>query len=609
MKKWHVVTVVVVVVAALFLAACGATPEPQTIKETVVVEKEVVVTQEVEVEKEVEVTRVVKEEVEVEVEVTSTPVPLPQGGWVTEVNPHDVRCLNPILCGEGTPGDYFPKMFGRCVDVNAYTGEWEPSLCESWEISDDGLTYAFKVREGVNWTDGTPVTAKDFGYTYEGLMSGKLETWNVAAVQNIKEINLIDDMTIEFVMKAADCAAMGNLALRWIPAHVYAEDWSDLTTNPEYMEATVTNGPFKMKEWVHGDHVIWESNPDYWKGAPHVEGYIRRVVPSQNIGAQQLKTGEADIAPIVPENVAELEAQDHLVVYKYLRDAYGYLALQMGDPDNPQPRLNEDGSLNEDHGVHPILGDKRVRQAIAHAMDLDAMIYGINLGLAGPIAANGLPTIKWAYNDELQPREFSQEKAIELLEEAGWTDTDGDGVRECHACAYADEGAPLELNLLALAGYEISENRAILAQDLLNQIGFDIEVEMVESASMRDRRYAQNWDMMVQDWEDIGNDPHDEVLWASWADVPGGGGNNNVSYYNPDAEELFAEAKSVPGCDQAKRGEIYKKIQEIIYEDQPYIFLYQRKDVLAYNKRIGNFEPGPWYYEPDHQNWYIIEGE
>ena len=249
----------------------------------------------------------------VEKVVTAEPTKVPKGGAITEVNPHDVRCLNPILCGEGSPGDYFPKMYGRCVDIDANTGEWVGDLCDKWEVSADAATYKFHIRPDLKWTDGTPITAKDFAYTYEALMSGKVETFNVAAVQNIKEVNVIDDANIEFVLKGPDCAALQSLSLRWIPAHVYKPDFSDLTTSPEYLMATVTSGPFKLKEWVRGDHVIWEPNASYWKGEPNVS-YIRRVVPNQVVGAQQMKTGEADVAPIVPENVAELESEDSLTV-------------------------------------------------------------------------------------------------------------------------------------------------------------------------------------------------------------------------------------------------------------------------------------------------------
>ena len=593
-----VVMLLVPTLILVLLAACAPAPAPapQVVKETVVVEKSVEMT--VVVEKPVEKTVVVEKVV------TAEPTKVPKGGAITEVNPHDVRCLNPILCGEGSPGDYFPKMYGRCVDIDANTGEWVGDLCDKWEVSADAATYKFHIRPDLKWTDGTPITAKDFAYTYEALMSGKVETFNVAAVQNIKEVNVIDDANIEFVLKGPDCAALQSLSLRWIPAHVYKPDFSDLTTSPEYLMATVTSGPFKLKEWVRGDHVIWEPNANYWKGEPNVS-YIRRVVPNQVVGAQQMKTGEADVAPIVPENVAELESEDSLTVYKYLRDAYAYVALQMGDPNNPQPRLNADGSVNANHGAHPILSDKKVRQAMAHAIDRNAMINNINLGLAGPMVANVLPTIKWAYASDLPLREVDPEKAKALLDEAGWKLPDGAKVRQCDGCATAAPGTPLKLTLLALAGYELSENRAILIQDELNSIGFDIQVEMLESAAYRERRLAQTWDMAIQDHEDLGNDPNDDFLWAGWSDVPTNG-MNFVSYYNPDLEKLLLDAKQVPGCDIQKRGELYKEIQKIIADDVPYIFLNQRKDVLAYNKRIGDFKPGPWYYEPNQQNWYII---
>jgi peptide/nickel transport system substrate-binding protein len=358
-------------------------------------------------------------------------------------------------------------------------------------------------------------------------------------------------------------------------------------------------------EWVKDDHITLVSNPDYWRGAPHLDGFVYKVVPNATVGVQQLKTGEVDIYDgIEPKYLVEMELEPQLNIYKYFDDGYTYIAFQMGDPDNPQPRINEDGSANEDHGIHPILGDLRVRRAITHAVDRNIIISKVIFGQGAPTNANVLPAITWAYNDELQPREFDMEKAAALLEEAGWTDQDGDGVRECHGCMYAAEGTPLKLKLITNSGNETRESIGLIVQDQLGQLGFVIEFEAMEWNAFVSTLVGQNFDMCIVGWTDVGSDPDDEGLFGSANDQPGGG-FNFVSYNNPEVDELLKQAKTIPGCKVEDRGPLYRDIQAKIYEDQPYTFLYVPRSILVYNKRIAGMELGAWDFRYSIYNWYI----
>ncbi len=596
------------VVVAMIVSACGPTPEPQIVE----VEKEV--TRVVEgtpiVETVVETvieTQVVEVEKEIVVEVTPTPLPIPTGGFVTEVSFADAKILNPVLSTDDSSSDVHELLFGAALDTDPYTGELVPQLTEGWDVSDDGLVYTFRVREGINWTDGTPVTAKDFAFTYQALMSGELDTPRISNVDYVEEINLIDDMTVEFVFSEVNCAALVDLGLGWLPAHMYGDDFTDIMTNTLNTEPTVTNGPLMFKEWVKDDHITLVRNPDYWQGAPYLDGWIYKIVPNATVGVQQLKTGEVDIYDEVePKFLVELEIADYLTLFKYFDDGYTFIGFQMGDPDNPQPRLNEDGSVNEDHGIHPILSDVNVRKAIAHSVDRNAIISKVMFGQGMPLEANTLPAIEWAYNDELAPKEYDLDLAASYLDEAGWTDQDGNGVRECHGCMYAEEGAPLKLNLKTNAGNEIRESIGLILQDQLGDIGFEIEFEAMEWNAFVDTLLGQTFDMCIVGWTSMGSDPDDEGSFASQNDLPNAA-FNFVSYYNPDVDVLLKEGKTFPGCAAADRGPIYKQIQQALYDEQPYVFLYVPRDTLAYNTRIGGMAPGSWEFRHNIHEWYIKE--
>ena len=603
MRKW-IAVIAVALAAVTLLIACE--PEVREIVVTQVVEKEVVVTEMVEVEGEqVEVTRVVKEEVMVEV--TPTPPPLPEGGWVTEVSYSDAEILNPLLSTDDASSIVHELLFGKAVNKDPFTGELIPDLVTHWDVSDDGLTYTFHVREGVYWTDGTPVTGKDFAFTFRALKEGNLNSPRLSAVEYVDEINLVDDMTVEFVYSEVNCVAINDLELGWLPAHMYADDFSDIEENDLNTAPTVTNGPMTFQEWVKDDHITLARNPNYWQGAPHLEGWIFKIVPTATVGVQQLKTGEVDIyEDIEPKYLVEMELQEHINLFKAFDDGYVFLAFQMGDPENPQPRLNEDGTVNEEHGIHPILSDVLVRQAITYATDRNAIISKVIFGQGAPLEADVLPMIEWAYNDQLPSREYNLETAAALLEEAGWTDEDGNGVRECHGCKYADEGTPLALGLITNSGNETRENICLILQDQLGEIGVDIQFEALEWNAFLGQLVGQTFDMCVVGWTSMGNDPDDEGTFASQNDLPDAAFNFN-SYYNPEVDELLKQGKTAPGCSPEVRGEFYKQVQQHIYDDSPYTFLYVPRDILAYNKRIGGMNPGPWEFRYNIHEWYIQE--
>ena len=273
-------------------------------------------------------------------------------------------------------------------------------------------------------------------------------------------------------------------------------------------------------------------------------------------------------------------------------------------PGKMELHLNEDGSVNEEHGVHPILSDVRVRYAITYATDRNAIISKVIFGQGAPLEADVLPGIEWAYNDELAPREYDLARAADLLEEAGWIDQDGDGVRECHGCLYAEEGTPLELGLITNAGNETRESICLILQDQLGEIGFDIEFEPIEWNAFVGMLVGQTFDMCVVGWTDMGSDPDDEGTFASQNDLPDAAFNFN-SYYNPEVDDLLKQAKTLPGCKTEERGPLYKQVQEFIYEDAPYTFLYVPRAILVYNERIGGMDPGPWTFIQNIHEWYI----
>jgi peptide/nickel transport system substrate-binding protein len=182
-----------------------------------------------------------------------------------------------------------------------------------------------------------------------------------------------------------------------LPSHLYAADFSDIMTSPENQSPTVSAGPFIFKEWVRDDHVTFVRNPTYWKGAPKIDALVFKNVQDPGARLAQFATGDLDLMGVEPAQRSAVEQMPHARLNSFESTGYMFLIPNLGNPANPQPGRDESGSLIE-QDPHPILGDVRVRKAIAHSIDYDSIINNVMLGQGYRMAANVSSTLAWAYN-------------------------------------------------------------------------------------------------------------------------------------------------------------------------------------------------------------------
>ena len=546
---------------------------------------------------------VVIEQQTVQAVLTSTPTPIPEGGMITQATFADATTANPLYAADDASRLMGSLMFEGLLRLDPLTGAFAPGLAEGWTISDDDRTYTFAIRRNMQWSDGRPITAHDFYFTYAALLSGELDTPNNELVANISRIEVADDYTAVVVFRQAHCDNMESLQLGWIPMHAFTDDadqydWSRLATHEFNGMPTAFSGPFVLKDWVRGDHWTQVRNTRYWRGAPHLEGVVTRVLSGQAEMVDLLKKGGIDIgADISPQYLAELEQLPGLQLYRFPSDRYDFVGLQLGDPSDPQPRLGPNGQVNPKHGEHPILKDKRVRQAIVYALDREGIIATVLQGQGILLQANVLPTVGWAYNTDLEPRGYDPEKAQALLNQAGWVLNEAAGIR------YKD-GLPLKLRLHTNAGNSVREAMGALIQAQLAKVGIKVELILVEYDVLLDVLLGQTFDMVLTSWSHLGMNPDDTRLWSAASDVPGEG-SNFVSYYSPEVEAWLAEASTVPGCDQDRRATLYRQIQARLYEDQPYVWLDMPRNLTVISRRLGGINPEPWDIRYDINQWHI----
>ncbi len=602
--SWATITLTLGVIVAI--AACQ--PQPITVEKEVIrettqpVERTVIVEKPVQVEKTVVVTALKT----VQVVVTSTPTPIPDGGFISRAILGDAKTMNPIFANDPSSRAMCELMFEGLLAVDPFTGVLKPHLAQGWTISPDGLTYNLTIRQGLTWSDGTPITAHDMYFTYQAVLSNKLNTPHNNLIDSIAAIRVLDNHTVAVTFARLDCANLESLTLAWLPAHLFVGD--DLTQIDDYDFAqlvdhefnswpAVVSGPFILQEWKRGERIVLARNERYWQGKPHLEGIVAQVLAGQAALVQQLKSRQIDIgADIEPHYLPALEAETSLSVFKFLSDEYDFIGLQMGNPASPQPRLNADGTPNQNHGQHPILSDVRVRQAIAHALDRNAIINAAYSGQAIPLNANILPTVSWAYNTNLTPREYDPQQAIALLEQAGWQ-AGASGVR-------VKGGQLLKLKLYTNTGNAARETIAYQAKTQLRAVGIDVEVALLPWEYFLDVLFEQTFDLVVISWANLGVDPDDADLWSDETDLPGRG-RNFCSYTNPELQADLLRAKTLPGCDQDARAAIYQQVQAQLYQDQPYVWIGVPRKLVAIDNRVGGANPGPWRVWHNVHEWYI----
>lgn len=525
--------------------------------------------------------------------------------------------LHPIYCTDTACAGIIQFMhvglFGVDPATATYAFDRPGAFAREWEVSDDNLTYTIYLREDMFWSDGTQLTADDLVWMWENVTTNPDAAYSLAFLAgSLNSVTKVDDFTLEVVMNDPSCRALGDIggALtgrgRVVPSHIFSEyAIEDLATIPYATAPTVTSGAFSFGEFRPDEQTSVIGYDDYVDAALGYvapDGIIQIVLPDQTVLIEEFisPAGAVNVVNFVPPNrVSDIEAGAAAgthQVYTYPGNVWDYMAFNLADPNNPQPALDEDGN-RIDQGIHPIFGDRLVRQAIGHAVNVDAIIDGAVFGQGTRMAAH-ITSSSWAQHPELEPRPYNQERALELLAEAGWVANDA-GRLVCQDCLYAREvdesynGTELRFELLTNAGNTRREAIGAIIQDELDQIGITVDFQTIEFNTLLDVMDSQSYDTFILGWQAGYPDSPDTLqLFSAAADVPGSG-NNFTSFYNEEFFELENQALNFPGCDQEERAAIYHQMQEIMYDEMPYLWLYAIDGLYAARSNVNGFDPFP----------------
>lgn len=459
--------------------------------------------------------------------------------------------------------------------TNNEKGEPIPNVAESYEVSEDGKTYTFKLNKGIKFTNGQELTAKDVAFTftsicdpgYDGPRMDAVnnlvgyEEYNKGDAKSVEGIKVIDDYTISFTNKNTDAAGIWNFGYGIMPESVYKFEKGNFQAVKDKLLQPVGSGAYKFVHFKPGQEVKFEKNADYWKGEPKIPYVVMKVTNAQTL-LQELMAGTVDIDRVgaKPENIDPLKQAGFLNLDLYMGNTYGYMGLNYGSDK---------------------VKDPKVRQALLYGLNREGFMQSYYQGY-GQVYNSPIPPTSWAYNPDVPKYEYNPEKAKELLDEAGWKDTNGNGVRD-------KDGVELELQWLTYTGSKYVDALIPIVKQSWEQIGVKVTPELMEFGTMMDKVNNRKYDIFNGAWN-LSIDPDPSGIFAISQDVPGG--FNNIGWRNEEADKLLKEGKGT--TNQEERKKAYAEWQLKFSEDVPYILLGDAKEMFASNSRVKGYNPSTY---------------
>lgn len=526
-----------------------------------------------------------------------------KGGTLVMALTAEPENLNYFTSTSAVAKRFLDYIYETLIDYDYTTWEYtRPVLAEHYEISEDFKTFTFRVRKDAYFHDGHPLTAHDVLFSFKAMLNPFVDDAPLRAYYS-KVVDAWIEGDYTFVVRTSDTyflnlEFLGGFAV--IPKHVWDPDGlmdpftiADLrnptltkeepdirtfadafNTHPQGRpvgmdaEPIIGSGPWKFDRWITGDYMSLKRNDDYWgKGRTYLEGFaeegayldkvIIKSISDATASLTALKAGEIDFVPRLQaiQYFEQTNTPDFLERFQkvsYMVPAYSYIGW------------------NNDR---PYFQDKRMRQAMTMLIDRKAYNKYVDYG-------KGIPTIgpfhidSDQYNHEIERWPYDPERAVELIEEVGWVDTDGDGIRD-------KDGVPFSFTWSISQGSSSSRYLALMAKEDFRRIGIEVKIRALEWSvyveNLRDRQF----DVVNLLW--IGSlqaDPYQ--IWHS--DNIGDRGSNYIGFRNAEADSLIEHARYE--MDTEKRNAMYHRLQEIFHEEQPYTFMFFQRDLGAYLKEF-----------------------
>jgi peptide/nickel transport system substrate-binding protein len=489
----------------------------------------------------------------------------------------DPTSLNPMTGYTATDFYFWTASYHMLLDYAQDFSVEEPDpawdgfdtgLLTDIEYTDDLLHFTYTIRDDIVWSDGQPLTAEDVAFTMNLYKFNHAYLAQGYLKQIDGEVRVVDDTTLEFDTKTPGALYTGQnpyLYFYIVPKHVY-----EGLEKPKQFEnvPSVGSGPFVIEEYKVGEYVRMVRNPEWPGPEPYIDEIVYRIYKNDDALATALTTGEVDFAYLDTANIFNrLGTQPNIDTMAGTIPSFIEIGFNSGSA------YQEADDYFTPHGDgHPALTDKTVRVALRMAISSEELVDKVLLGYGSPgdtiIPPISVPGARWEPSEE-ERIPFDLEGAAQMLEDAGYIDSDGDGVREMPEGSL-DPGRPLEFRYFVRSTDQASVDVAPFVSEWLADIGIETEVTAVTGGRLGDIINAGEYDMFSWGWYPD-PDPSTQLSYFTCGERPPDGkqyGNNDPYYCNPEYDELYLQQLSEP--DTEKRWEIVHEMQRIFYEDAPY---------------------------------------
>jgi len=498
-----------------------------------------------------------------------------EGDWLIWAFRVEPKTLNPISAETDiyTVWITIPYIFEPLLvyDFDAANGrQLKPHLAESYEVSSDGLEITFRLRNDINFSDGTPVTADDVVFTYETMTNPKVDAANVAnRYADVLKVTKIDNLVVKFSLKSRHFLSLENLSFTRtgiLPRHIYqsrsgmAKPFADAEQFNKRVSDPVGSGPYVFEKWDVGRTLVLRRNENYWGRKPKLKKIAYQFIANPVASVQALRSHQVDIVIPEPEQFAEL-ANDS----RFSKEFY---CLSYWTPATPFYYIGWNQGT-------PFFSDRLVRQAMTGIINRQEIVAHLLQGhgqqITGPFYFLGPDN-----DPNIEPIAYDPQTSEQLLDRAGWRDTDGDGLRD-------KDGVPLRFKFMYSNSYALFERLAKLLKDEAAKVGVEVIAEPCEWSILWDRLNRREFQAYVAGWAgDALEDPY-QLFHSSQI---GGGGSNFVGFRNPEADMIIEQARRT--INDAERHKLYQRLHEILHEEQPYTFLFTRPTFRLVDRRFKN---------------------
>ena len=531
------------------------------------------------------------------------------GGTRTFATVSEPLTLNLAISTDAGSSGVLGYLYDGLTETSWLTDEVEPSLAESWERSEDGLTWTFHLRRDVTWHDGQPFTAHDVDFTFNRIIYNHdipassrptfhfryLDEASGTWEESPMTVTALDDYTVQCVLPVPFAPFLRSMGTAIYPKHVleshvddgtFSDTW-DIDTDPSEVIGT---GPFTIGSYVPDERVVLQRNPNYWlkddegNSLPYLDQIVQIIVEDFDTELAHFLDGESDTYGVLGEDLPQLEPlqdEENFTIYRR-GPAFGTTFLGF----NMNPGESDPGSPYVAPEKLEWFRNTQFRQAVAHSIDKDAIINDVQHGEAYPQWSSVSPAAGDFHNPNVRRYEYDQDKANEILDGLGWMDTDGDGIRE------DGEGNAIRFNLITNSGNSVRERVGEIVAKGMMDIGLGVDYELVEFGDLvSSLTTSYDWEAMIVGFTG-GTDPYSGIsfwhsseglhLWYPNQPEP-------ATEWESEIDDLYIRASQE--LDHDKRVEYYHRAQEIAAENVPVIYTTLSERLTATRNVFGNTTP------------------